>query len=207
MCGVWISQLDMSQYPEMKHFHVLVCATFCLLPPASAHAGEWTIMPGHSLGRVWLGAPHATVRRIWGRPFLIQRDGSYTVEYWRTDKKNPNRYINATFKRGRVVQLESDSPRFVTPHSVSIRSNLGYIRRVFGTLRLFSFGRDDPDPEVAGHAANFLDSVARGIAFELDLGYHADVSASFVPHAVFVHRRGHRFLFLNGEPVYSADEK
>ena len=197
---------DVSQYFEMKHFKTIVCTVFCLLLTDSAKAGEFTIMPGHSVGRVWLGAPHATVRRIWGRPYLIQRAGPYAIEGWRTDKKNLNSSTSAVFKRGRVVQLETDSPRFVTPHGVSIRSNLGYIRRVFGKMRQLSFGRNDPDPEVANHAANYLDAVRRGVAFELDLGLSANPAAGFVPHAIIVHRSAHRFIHVYGEQVWAADQ-
>lgn len=178
---------------------------FCLLSSVSVKAGEFAVMPGHSLGRVWLGAPHATVRKIWGRPYLIQRDGSYTVEFWRVDKKSKEHFKSAVFRHGRAVQLETSDPRFTTPHGVSVNSNLGYIRKVFGKMRVISFGRDNPDPEIAGHAANYYDSTKRGVAFELNMGYRADLSARAVPHTLFVHRRGYKFINVQGDEVWAAD--
>jgi hypothetical protein len=188
---------------------ILVIAC-CLLLSASAKAGEFTIMPGHSLGNVWLNAPHSTVRKLWGRPYLIQRDGSYTIESWRVNKKDNNYYKSAIFRKNRVIQLETNSPRFVTPHGLSVRSNLGYIRRVLGKMRVISFGLNDPDPDAADHAAHYhaahyYDSVARGLAFELDLGFRPDTSFDEVPHALYVHRRGHRLIAVDGEEVWAED--
>lgn len=172
---------------------------FCI--PASA--GELTVMPGHSLGPVWLGAPHAKVRQLWARPYLVQRDGPYSIESWRVNQGERDYYKSAVFRRGRVVQLETDSPRFSTPHGVSTRSNLGYIRKVFGQMRVISFGMNDPDPDVAEHAVHFYDSRRRGIAFALNMGARPDVSAGARTQALIVHRKGYEFLHLTGEIVYS----
>lgn len=162
-------------------------------------------MPGHSLGRVWLGATHSTVRRIWGRPYLIRRDHFHTIEFWRVGSNDTGYSKAATFRNNRVIQLETTSPRFATPHGISVNSNLGYIRRVLGRMRVISFGLNDRDPDVAEHAAHYYDSVGRGLAFELDLGFRPNTSAGTSPHALYVHRRGHLFVLVNGDEVWAED--
>jgi hypothetical protein len=175
-----------------------------LLLSPTAIAGEFTVIPGHSLGRIWLGAPHFKVRKIMGRPYLIQRDRNLTIEFWRI-KKSTSDYVSAVYEHTRVIQIETNSRRFSTPRGVSVQSKLGYIRKSFGCMRVVSFGMNDRNPDIAEHSAHYFDSAKHGIAFELDMGARPNVSKDTVPHALFVHRRGQQFRLVIGKEVWAED--
>lgn len=177
-----------------------------LLCSHMATAGEFTVVPGHSLGRIWLGAPYGKTRKIMGKPYLIERDGALTIEFWRVPKSNGG-YISAVYEHNRVIQLETNSPRFSTSRGVSAFSTLEQIRKVFKDMRVVSFGTSNSDPDVAEHAAHYYDSTKQGIAFELDLGAQPDISAGVTPYNLLVHRPQHRVLSVAGQQVWAEDEQ
>lgn len=178
---------------------VLACLFFL---STKTTAGEFTVMPGHSIGKVWIGASYQQIRKIMGNPYLIQRDGQLTIEFWRV-RTSPGDYLGVVYRRGRVLQIETNSALYKTPHQVSVESNLGYIRKVFGKMRLISYGSENKNPEIAEHAMHYYDSPARGIAFELGMGFRPNIAADVVPGTLFVHRRGVRLLQVNGKEIWS----
>lgn len=185
---------------------VLVALLVFVVFATGATASEFAVQPGHSIGWIWLGATHHKIRKIMGRPYLIERDKAAFAESWRVGQSKDD-YISAVFAQGRVVQIETNSPLFKTSHSISVRSNLSRIRKVLGNMKVISYGMNDPDPDIAEHAAHFYDSPKLGIAFELDLGARPDLAADVTPHSLIVHPANRQFHWFIGKPVWAADDE
>lgn len=70
-----------------------------------------------------------------------------------------------------------------------------------GKLRVVTFGGKSSDPEIMEHSAHYYDSIRRGLAFDVGLGFKPDLSDKVTPQALIVHRRGYRGLLVNGTEV------
>ncbi len=155
---------------------------------------------GQNTTRNILGSSRASVRRVMGRPYLVERGGSYSIEYWRAP--NPQYYIRGVFHKGTLVQAETDSPLFKTASRVSVLSKLSMIRNTFRTIKAVNFKASNGDYE---HSSNYYISGQDGIAFELNLGYSPDASPNTMPHALIIYKRRSKFVPVFGKFVWSSD--
>ena len=156
-----------------------------------AGVNSLAVIPGQRLGPVKLGSSKTTVHKMMGPPYIQRSDGSLKFEYFHVSRSDKNHYLSVIYKHGKVIQIETDAPRFRTAQGISAASALGQIRRKSGKWRIVSFGQNDPDPDIAEHAQHFYDDMRQGLAFELDLGSQADTSSEVVPGSLIVHPAGH----------------
>lgn len=126
-----------------------------------------------------------------GPPYMQRSDQSLKSEYFHVSKSDKNHYLSVIYKHGKVIQIETDAPQFMTAQGISAKSTLDQIRSKSGKWNIVSFGQDDPDPDIAEHAQHFYDDVPQGLAFELNLGDRADISSEVVPFSLIVHPPGH----------------
>ncbi len=77
---------------------------------------------------------------------------------------NTSHDISVVYRRGRVIQIETNAPETLTKQGVSPDSTLGQIRSKLGRLSIVSFGQGIPDPDYADHAAHYYDDVRHGLA-------------------------------------------
>lgn len=154
----------------------------------------WAIVPGSSIGLVKLGASRKSVRQLLGKPSKTYRrkDGlredTWIDPHSSNDVGYPYRVI-VIYKKDKVVQVETSSPKFSTVGGFSTKNNIGQARRLFGHLKTARYGVEAP--EGGGYIEYYYDSVERGVAFAFktqDDGGQDDSDVTI--ETVFVHPKG-----------------
>ena len=104
---------------------------------------------------------------------------------------NERKFVQVTYRRARVIQIEFNSPRFVAADGVSTGANLAFLSKKFNLRpRFYSYAE-------RGYNRNYYDDVARGIAFQRggnDLLWNLKEDPRGTPQSIIVHRRGYRVL-------------
>ncbi len=163
---------------------------------AMAATSDYSVVPGHSVGRVWLGAPRATVIKMLGKPSSTSTSsGGLTQDSWMGRKSsrdyNERRFVQVTYRRARVIQIEFNSPSLVSAGGISTRVNLIQLSKKFDLRpRFYSYVE-------RGYNRNYHDDVARGIAFQRggnDLSWNLKEDPRATPDSIIVHRRGYRVI-------------
>lgn len=166
---------------------------------ATARAGDFAVVPGVRLGSVRLGESASEVHRALRKPSLTRvLRGGIREESWRNrlplsyEDEQPDgqkwkyNFVNIYFQRGRVVQVETNSPRFRTREGLSVGSAASRWRRKFRPVRETSNETHtfpNPDPGGIPGGKHFLktdDCVSRGIGWRV--GFWAGGAPDFEPN-------------------------
>lgn len=160
-------------------------------------AQNYSVVPGHSVGKIWLGAPRTAVIKAMGKPSEIARLRNGLMQDSWLGPKPPSdnqerRIVHVLYRRNRAIQIELNSPSFVTANGVSMRTSLGELHRKFKNLR----------PSVRSYAERgyvryYYDDVQRGITFQAggnDLSWNLKEDPRRTPESIIVHRRGYRVI-------------
>lgn len=161
-------------------------------------ADNYKIVPGHSLGKVWIGAKRDAAHKILGNPTSTHgRDDKMIEDVWRlprTAAKETHTYFyKALYSKNRIVQLETNSPMF-SSWGLSLRSEPYEIRRRFGRMRVSIY---DCVVDERRAFRYFYDNTLRGIAFTLVVRNEKEVATQF--QTVIVHRKRHHVLPSSSE--------
>ncbi len=160
-------------------------------------AANSAVVPGRSVGRIWLGAPRAAVIKAMGKPSETARlSNGLRQDSWLGPKipgdYHGRRAVHVLYRRNRAVQIEFNSPAFVTANGVSMRTSLAELHRKFKNLRpsIRSYAE-------RGYVRYYYDDVQRGIAFQRggnDLLWNLKENPWGTPESIIVHRRGYRVI-------------
>lgn len=157
-------------------------------PGAPVAPGDWEIVPGRRIGKVFLDADTAAVRAALGRPTETRRrPGGLVEERWVSKRKDVPEppYVAVLLKSGRVVQVEVNSPRFKTRSGTSTDSSFREIRRTYANLKVTEYHFED-------YIGLYYDDVAAGVAFFV--GAQEQIYPQFQPQAILIHLPGARVL-------------
>jgi len=169
------------------------------------------IVPGKSVGKVWLGATRLAVRLILGAPKASHvRTGGIAVDEWLgppvTEKDSwagaSQRRLAVLFVKNRAVQIELNSPNFATKDGITSRNSLGQFRQYYRPrLKTYLY----QDEGGGGYRGYIYDDVKRGLAFTF--GAQDSYDAKVLPETLRVHRPG---VFAipdpGGQPRHYNDE-
>lgn len=168
----------------------------------NAQAENYAIVPGHSIGKIWLGAKHKTVQEILGKPAeTYLRSKGILEEVWFQQQKDDLRYqYKVLYRKDRVVQIETNSPLYST-WGISLHSDPLEIRQRFKPLRVrtSAFGQiSEADIKDYSHPTRYYYSNAqRGITFTVAVQGWREVATKF--HTVIVHRKRYRVIAHRGD--------
>ena len=178
-----------------------------LLSPETAQAQQ-AVVPGRSVGRVFLGMQQSDVRKILQSPRLSRslpasalpaphRPGRYTVDQW----ESGTHLLTILYRNAQVVQIEVDSPQFTAPGGVSVDAPLATVRRRFPKMRVDQYIATVQGEEDSGERFFCADDVRRGIAFTQypDTATYDDLP-SLTPDTLIVHLPGQRALPVPADP-------
>lgn len=163
----------------------LVILTAALTAPLSikASAGDWTIIPGRSIGRTSLGQSRAAVLRYLGPPTeTSQGSGGLKDDTWFAKVPGTD-FVTVSYHADRVVQITTDNERFKTRDGLSVASKVSQVSRRFKHLRRFTYR--DRASLLRTHTR--LYDRALGIAF-----ISTNNAVSF--DAITVYQPGHRLV-------------
>ncbi|HEX8553036.1 MAG TPA: hypothetical protein VF681_15940 [Abditibacteriaceae bacterium] len=175
---------------------------------ATAKVAPIPVVPGKSVGKVWLGAPRGTVRHILGKPSTIKARGdNLTVDEWLGPEVKDSwnnisqRRFAVVYRHERAVQIEFNSPSYRTSQGISTNSSLGEFRKFFRPrLRAYLYTEGG-----GGFRYYAYDDRRRGLAFAF--GGQDSYDARVLPEILVVHRRGAAMIVNpGGEPGQTSDE-
>ncbi|MDQ3812588.1 MAG: hypothetical protein M3347_01400 [Armatimonadota bacterium] len=174
---------------------------------ATGFAGDWTVVPGRSVGKVRLGMTRTTVHQKLGKPGKTARWRSGLVQdSWLASpvkEFDERTFVHVLYKKNKAIQIEFNSPRFVTTTGISMRSSLAQFRAKHKKPRVRAYVYADPDG--SGYVGYYYDDVKRGLTFELGTQDYFDARAT--PHSLRVHLPGRPVLpDPGGKPTPARDE-
>jgi hypothetical protein len=153
-----------------------------------------TVVPGERVGQVNIGARRQSVISALGRP---QRSRTSSVTGLRVDtylgSQPPNelrRLLRVIFSADEeVIQIEFNSPNFVTADGLSTNSSVNEFRARHPNAASSSF--EFPNDETGiGETREFFDDTPAGIAYMLSISGEPDADAVFI----IVHLRNRAVL-------------
>jgi hypothetical protein len=180
-----------------------VSAVFCVILLAEAAiADNYAIVPGHSIGKAWIGAPRDATQKILGKPTETHQRNDKTFEdIWlfsgSSAKQNLPQSLKVLYSKNRVVQIETTAPQF-SIEGLSLRSDPYQIRKRFGPMRVSVYN------SVFNRQQSFhyyYDNAPRGITFSVRVHGAREVATRF--QSVIVHRKGHQVVPEPGETFLS----
>ena len=173
-----------------------------------ALAKDPVTLPGRGVGRIFLAMQRDDVIRSLGTPRTTyyprltsasglprSLQGAYVEDEWVSE--NGNYQLQIVYRRGRVVQIYTNNPKYATVN-ISVASSFDDIRRRYPRMTVHGYGTGD-------EALTFYaDSVNRGIAFVFNIPDNepmpdTNVLADKTPDALIVHEPGTSVL-----PIYNA---
>ena len=179
----------------------------CLLLVGTAQAQQ-AVVPGRSVGRVFLGMQRSDVQKILQLPRRSRslpasalpaphRPGRYTVDQW----ESGTHLLTILYRNAQVVQVEIDSPQFAAPGGVSVDTPFAIIRRRFPRMRVDQYIGTVQGQEKSGEVFVCADDVQRGIAFTQypDTATYVDLPR-LKPDRLIVHLPGQRVLPVEADP-------
>ncbi len=192
-------------------FAAWLLAASASLQAAPAPKPAVLIVPGQSIGQTHLGMSRRSVYALLHSPTLSRRikkltfdlwagrtaaDSYHAAEYQRAlrhhDYENAvylaGRFVEVIYQGGKVVQIETNSPQFVTRDGISVGNKLGHVAAAYPPIQqsIYSYGPPNPDTGI-GYNRFCGDSIKRGIVFVLDTSPHADFNADDMVDAIIVH--------------------
>jgi len=188
---------------------LLVLATTAGLPGLASAAPRFPVVPGVSVGRVRLGDAPATVRRKMGKPSQKVRraDGLWQDSWLGPEPKawssQQQRDFRVIYKNGKAVQIEFNTPDFITTRNISTKSSLRQFRAKHPRPRVRAYTYLDEGG--GGHVEYYYDDVRGGLCFQLGTQDYFD--ARVTPESLRVHRRGVPVIITaGGKPTKASDE-
>ncbi len=179
---------------------VVLTALVSALVPAQIRPvqAQTAVVPGRSVGRIFLGMARADVWKVLGKPSdtesfvssalpTTHRPGHYTLDLWigRTSLYQ----VDVLCCHAVVVQVEVDSPQFATADGISAATPLTFLRMRFPKLKVAEYMGVRGSGRNAA-SVDYADDVQRGLAFSFspytDAGQIADLS-KLKPDRVIVH--------------------
>lgn len=181
-------------------------------PPDADHAA----VPGRNLGRVRLGMTREAVRKLLGRPHVSYRVARtdnktlkrtpvpYETDVWRSSGDSDPRILTVVIQAGKVVQIEANSPAFVTPDGVGVGTSFAAIRRKHPGMTATPYLLHDPQMDAGSAYVQYaVDDVKRGIAFTVgtqdDEGLARELP-KLKPNSLIIHEPGRPAL-----PIEDSD--
>lgn len=160
-------------------------------------SGNHTIVPGHSIGKVWIGAPRDAVQKVLGKPTEThQRNDKIIEDVWMSPRSSTNRY-KVFYLKNRVIQIETSAPVF-SAEGFSLRSDPYQIRKKFGRMRVRIYNSVFNSRQFFRY---YYDNAPRGITFSVRVHGAREVATRF--QSVIVHRKGHDVTPETGETFLS----
>lgn len=174
------------------------------------------VVPGRSVGHVFLGMTRADVWKILGRPRYTLAVPHGRSLYGEDDWTSAGQTLSVISERDTVIQIEFSSPRLVTTDGLSTRSTFAQVRRhhpaMIARAYLLDYHRifSSQPSQVDYYDSYSVDDVGGGIAFtdggEEGIGPE---TINSVLSTIIVHRPGSEALPLhngfwglpNKEPV------
>lgn len=195
---------------QRLHFQWLLSGSLILLCSWSVLAQANLVVPGKSVGSVRLGDLRDAVFMTLGKPSETKRWRSGLVkDSWLGPEPAQNSadsqiFFKVIYRRGRVVQIEFNDPKYKTAAGVSVASTLAEFRAQHKRPRARAFVYDDR--EGSGFVGYYYDDVAGGIAFSFGTQDYFD--ATTIPEALRVHASGQPVIpDAGGRPTKATDER
>lgn len=184
------------------------------LQAAPAPKSAALIVPGQSIGQTHLGMSRRSVHALLRSPTLSRRVKRLTYDLWagRTSADPYNaaeyrltlrhhdyenavylagRYVEVIYQGGKVVQIETNSPLFVTHDGISVGDHPNRVAAKYPPLHGSGYLYGPPNPDTGiGYNRYYEDSIKRGIAFVLETSPHASFSPEDTVTAIVVHSSG-----------------
>ena len=169
------------------------------------------IVPGQSIGQTHLGMSRRSVHALLHSPSLSRRIKKLTYDLWagRTAADPYNaaeyrqalrhhdyedaiylagRFVEVIYQGGKVVQIETNSPLFVTRDSVFVGNHPSRAAAEYPPLHGSGYLYGPPNPDTGiGYNRYYEDSIKRGIAFVLETSPHASFSPEDTVTAIVVY--------------------
>jgi hypothetical protein len=140
---------------------IVLLATLALFAVPSASATESTIYPGVGIGKLKLGMTVKQVKKVLGRPQLVnERKGAYVEYAWAFGS------WTVGFQSGKAVQISTTQTSQKTTTGVGLKSQLDRVRHSFPggvctSSRAFG-SKTPPDPRFLGSYATEYLSQSKG---------------------------------------------
>ena len=178
---------------RLEVLHLILAWSLTALSVTTVAASDYIIVPGHSVGRVWIGAKRNTVHEVLGKPGETrQRHDGLTEESWLSNnsptKSKASDFLKILYKGSRVIQIEATSPRF-SAWGLSRRSNPHIIRKRFRQMWISVYAYPVEGKWLTRY---YYDNARRGITFTVPVRNAKEVATQF--ESVIVHRRGHKVI-------------
>ncbi len=172
------------------------------------------IVPGQSIGQTHLGMSRRSVHALLHSPALSRRIKKLTYDLWagraaadsyhaaeyrltlqHHDYENAvylaGRFVEVIYQSGKVVQIETNSPQFVTRDGISVGDHPNRVAAKYLPLHGSGYLYGPPNPDTGiGYNRYYEDSIKRGIAFVLETSPHASFSLEDTVTAIVVHSSG-----------------
>lgn len=172
------------------------------------------IVPGQSIGQTHLGMSRRSVHTLLRSPTLSRRIKKLTYDLWagRTAAEPYNaaeyrqalrhhdyedaiylagRFVEVIYQGGKVVQIETNSPLFVTHDGVFVGNHPTRVAAKYSPLHGSGYLYGPPNPDTGiGYNRYYEDNIKRGIAFALETSPHASFSPEDTVAAIVVHSPG-----------------
>ncbi len=195
-------------------FVVWLLAAGAALQAAPTPKPASLIVPGQSIGQTHLGMRRRSVHALLHAPTLSRQIKKLTYDLWagRTSADPYNaaeyrqvlqhhdyenavslagRFVEVVYQGGKVVQIATNSPQFVTRDRVFVGNRLGRVAAKYPPLQQNSYFYGPPNLDTGiGYNCFYGDNIKRGITFVLQTSPHADFSADDAVTAIIVHSPG-----------------
>ncbi len=188
----------------------LAVGVLMTLAGAAARAQQ-AVVPGRSVGRVFLGMQQSDVWKILLSPRQRRslpasalpaphRPGRYALDEWGDDSHS----LTILYRDAKVVQVEVSSPRFTLPGGVSVATPFAVLRRRFPRMRVDQYhSTGGVEDEGIGDVGFYADDVRQGIAFTSSILDDEDTYNELPrlkPDSLIVHLPGQRALPTDTDP-------
>lgn len=101
------------------------------------------------------------------------------------------RFVEVIYQGGKVVQIETNSPLFVTHEGVFVGNHPTRVAAKYSPLHGSGYLYGPPNPDTGiGYNRYYEDNIKRGIAFALETSPHASFSPEDTVAAIVVHSPG-----------------
>ena len=185
----WQQPLERVQSFGRIQFVAAVLSLLFLTKAASAvdakTTGNRTIVPGRSIGKLWIGAGRDAIQKVLGKPAQTkQRSDKIIEDIWLLPRSSARSY-KVFYLKNRAIQIETTSPTF-SIEGLSLRSDPYQIRKKFGPMRVGIYYSILNSQSFTRY---LYDNARRGITFSVRVKNSKEVATHF--QSVIVHRKGH----------------
>ena len=173
----------------------------------SCHGVAWSapadnlVVPGRSVGRVFLGMDRADVWKILGKPGHTATVPHGMSLYGDDTREGRSGDLTILSTQDKVIQFEFDSMKFITPDGLSTASTLTQIHRRYPALTASVYRQVFRKPNGVGvwdrSATCYLDDVDEGVAFTVGVADQDGDYPNEQPFTLIIHRLGYSAVPLS----------